>query len=169
MSRRLDLAEDGVVKTKPLHHPWTEVLDENVGVGGEPTHRCDGSIAFEVEHDAFLAGVELAEVAAGAVAQWQSRAHHIACRRLDLDHLGTEVRHEACAVRAGNGGREIEHAQARVCFHHLASLPTCLRAEGSLVCSLRASDEWEMAGAVQIEAWPPIRSARPAAAPNLFG
>src|SRR5262245_63738798 len=84
-------AEHGVVEAKPPHDPRTVVLDENVGISCQPTSGGHCAFSLEVEHDALLAGIELAEVAAGAAAQRQAGAHHVALWRFDLDHLRTKV------------------------------------------------------------------------------
>jgi hypothetical protein len=68
--------------------------------------------------------VELAEAAAAdAVAQWWARAHHVAFRSFDLDDVGAEIREQACTVRAGDGGGEVEDPQAGECLVHFLSLP----------------------------------------------
>ena len=90
---------------------------------GQALGRRHRARALEVEHNALLAGVELAELAAGAITQRRPRAHHVALGRLDFDDLGAEVGEQPRAVRAGDRRREIEDPQARQCFFHLAFPP----------------------------------------------
>jgi hypothetical protein len=53
-----------------------------VGAFGKPEHCLDGVSVFQVEHDALLAGIELPEAGARAVAERHPRAHHVAFRRI---------------------------------------------------------------------------------------
>ena len=106
------LAERGVVEAQPRHHAGPEVLDHDVGQGGKLIDDRLGGLALQVDRKALLAAVERAEIAAVAVAQRWPAADHVALEPLDLDDLGTEVGHQARAVRAGQHRGEIEHADA---------------------------------------------------------
>src|SRR6266446_10797849 len=92
--------------------PYTTLFRSlNVGRGDEPADRLDRIRRFEVERDALLAGVELTEAGAGAVAQRRPGAHHVAVGRFDLDHFGAEIGEHAGTVGAGDRGGEIEHTK----------------------------------------------------------
>jgi hypothetical protein len=116
---RVGFAERGEVEAEPAHHARPVVLHQDVDFGGETVRGRDGALLLEVEHHAALAGVELAEVAAGAVAQRRARAHHVTFRRLDLDDVGAEIGQQARAVRPGDGGGEVEDPQAGKCLVHV--------------------------------------------------
>src|SRR6185436_6474449 len=97
--------------SKVSHHSGAKILNQHIGSGDESADRLDRIRRFEIERDAFLAGVKLAEACAGAVTQWRSGAHHIAVGGLDLDHFGAEIGEHAPTVRTGNRRGEIEHAK----------------------------------------------------------
>ena len=84
---------------------YSGILDQPM----DDPHRACG---FQVEHEALLAGIELAEIGAVAVAKRRAQAHLLAFRRFDLDHLGADIRQQARAVRAGQHDGEIQHADA---------------------------------------------------------
>jgi hypothetical protein len=79
----------------------------------------DGLGVLQVQRQAALAGVELAEVAAVAAlpvvvgAQRLAQPHVVALGRFDLDHVGAQVGQQPGAVGAGQHDAEVEHAQAR--------------------------------------------------------
>src|SRR6478609_821913 len=113
----IELAEAGVVKAEPPHDPGTVILDENVGIARKATSGRYCGRGLKVKHDTLFAGIELTKIAAAATAQGWPRAHHVALRRLDLDHFGAEVSEQPRAVRTGDGRREIKNAQARIGSH----------------------------------------------------
>src|ERR1700728_705943 len=67
---------------------------------------------LEVEREALLPGVELRKIGASALADGRPRPHVLAFRRLDLDELGAEIRHEPRTIRTRNHCGEVEHAYA---------------------------------------------------------
>jgi len=99
-------------------------------------HNLDRLGPLQVEDDALLAGVELAEGGAGAVAQRRARPHHVALGRLQLDHLGAEIGQKPRAMRPGDRRREIDdpHTVQRA-FHSRLSRAVSTRRE---IASLRS-------------------------------
>src|SRR6516162_1666313 len=67
---------------------------------------------LQVEREAALAGIELAEIRAVAVAKRRTQPHVIAFRRLDLDDIRADIGEQPRAIRTGQHDREIEHADA---------------------------------------------------------
>ena len=101
-----------MAEAEPLHHAGPEVLDQHVGLADEAMHQGDRLGMLQVEREAALAGVELAEIGALAVAQRRAQAHVVALGRFDLQHVGAHVGEQARAVRAGQHDREVEDAEA---------------------------------------------------------
>ena len=101
-----------VVEPESLHHAGTIVLDDHVALGGELANQRNGFRTFQVESDALLAGVELGEIGASAVAARRPRADEIALRRFDLDDLGAQVRHQPRGIGARHHGGEVQHPHA---------------------------------------------------------
>jgi hypothetical protein len=101
-----------VVEFQSPHHPRTEVFDEDVRSGDKPAYGIDGFGGLQIEHQAFLADVELAEHGAATVPDRRPGSHRLAFDRLDLDHLRAHVGEHPRAMGAGNRGRKIEHAKA---------------------------------------------------------
>ena len=92
--------------------PGPEVLDDDVGTVGEPLEEVDRGRVLEVERDVALADVLLGEVGGDRVPPGEREAGHVAFGRLDLDHVGTQVREHAPAVRPGQHPREVEDGDA---------------------------------------------------------
>src|SRR5690606_3636452 len=108
--------ELGVVAVQPLPvetqlaaSPCREVHDHGVGVGEEHGQRGTPLLPGEIEPDAALAGVVLAEVDA-AEAGVAERAGRVAGERLDLDHVGSEVCEHLGARRPGDVLAEVDDA-----------------------------------------------------------
>src|SRR5207302_7648933 len=89
-----------------------EILDHDNGGRDQPLDDLDRLRSLQVEDDALLPRVELAEGSAGAVAQRRARPHHVALGRFELDHLGAEIGQEPRAMRPGDRRREIDDPQA---------------------------------------------------------
>ena len=95
-----------------MHHAGAEVLDQDVGGRGQPADRLLAVLGLEVEHDALLADIELAEHGAAALAQRRPGPHRLAAVGLDLDDLGAHVGEHARTVGTGDGGRKIQDPEA---------------------------------------------------------
>ncbi|MGY2934251.1 hypothetical protein ACVWZ6_003853 [Bradyrhizobium sp. GM6.1] len=95
-----------------MHHARAEVLDQDVGSRGQPADRLLAVLGLEVEHDALLADVELAEHGAAALAQRRPGPHRLAAVGLDLDDLGAHVGEHPRTMGTGDGGRKIQDPKA---------------------------------------------------------
>src|SRR5689334_3893223 len=102
--------ERAVVESELLQRSRTEVLDEDVRLGGQAIERCAPVRMFEIERDAFLVAVDAQEVRAFTLEEWRApRSSVIAfARLLDLDHARTHIGEQHRAVRAGEHARQIE-------------------------------------------------------------
>ncbi len=90
-----------------------EVLDQHVGIGGERDQRIATRVGLEVEHDRALVPTEQLPRVRVAAFGWEPPhpAHTVTRRRLDLDHVGTEVREMARRARTREHGRHVDHPQ----------------------------------------------------------
>ncbi|MGY4335998.1 hypothetical protein ACVWW3_000904 [Bradyrhizobium sp. LM2.9] len=95
-----------------MHHAGTKVLDQDVGRRGQPAHRLLAVLGLEVQHNALLADIELAEHGAAALAQRRAGPHRLAAVGLDLDDLGAHVGEHPRTMGTGDGGRKIQDPEA---------------------------------------------------------
>ncbi|MGY4426754.1 hypothetical protein ACVWY2_009203 [Bradyrhizobium sp. JR6.1] len=109
---RIDVADRGIVELEPAHHAGAEILHQHVGGRDQPAHGFDAGRRLQVEHEAVLADIELAERRRAMVAHRRSRPHRLALGGFDLDHLRAHVGEHPRAMRSGDRGRKIEHAKA---------------------------------------------------------
>src|SRR5882724_7143375 len=91
-----------VVQLQSPHHAGTKVLDEDVSTHNKPADNFDRVRRFQIENEALLADIELAEGGTEAVANWRAGSHRLALDRLDLDDLRSHVGKHPCAMRAGD-------------------------------------------------------------------
>jgi hypothetical protein len=108
----IERLQRGVVEFQSPHHPRAEILHDDVRSCHKPADRVDRIGRFQIEHEAFLAGIELAEHAAEAVAKRPAGSHRLASNQLDLDDLRSHVGKHPRTMRAGDRGRKIEDAEA---------------------------------------------------------
>src|SRR5689334_7848917 len=116
--RRVDdpwvaLLDGIVVDAEPLHDTGTERLDHDIGSLGEGEEGLAPLRRLQIDDDALLPAMGVAEpdaLAAGAVAQMTGRL--ALPRRLDLDHLRAVVGHHHREMRTGQEHREIDDANA---------------------------------------------------------
>ena len=100
-------------QTEPLERAGPEVLDQHLGIGHQAAHHLEVDGRLQVEGNRPLVPVDqlppqtfsVAWVAPGHVAQAVTTVGS-----LDLDHVGAEIGKIASAIRAGEHGRQIEHA-----------------------------------------------------------
>src|SRR5256712_3926162 len=110
---RVRLAERRVPDPHPLRGPGSEVLDDDVGPLHEREVGPAREVVAQVERDALLAAVvggKLGSLPALALAPAAERV--AGPRRLDLDHLGTEVGEEHRGVRSADEARDLENTHA---------------------------------------------------------
>src|SRR5690606_2483296 len=98
-----------VAAAQPLHRAWPVVLDQDVGFRGETVDQRLSVLRLQVDHEAALVAVQVAEEADGEAGQ---AARGVALgRRLDLDHVGAEVSEHRARGRPTHGMAELQHAQ----------------------------------------------------------
>ena len=89
---RVDPSEARIVDAEPGRHRGAEILDQHIGALDQPMQHRETFLLLQIEREGALAAVRaekeprLARQAGGKLAQ------HVALRRLDLDHIGAEVR-----------------------------------------------------------------------------
>ena len=66
-------------------------------------------LLLQVEADRLLAPVEGSEVLAEAVGVRRPLTEHVPVRRLDLDHVGAEIRQQHAAVGTGGNVAQLDH------------------------------------------------------------
>ena len=102
-----------VVQLQPSHHAGAKIFDQDIGVGDKPADDFDRVRRFQIENEAFLADIELAEGGAEQPLRTGGRVRIVSpSAGLDLDDLRAHVGEHPRAMRAGNRGRKIEHAKA---------------------------------------------------------
>ena len=107
------VGRDGLVVQPVLGHAArAQVLDEDVGAARELLAHRDVLGVAQVERDRALPAVD-AEVVGRRLVALRRRpgARLVALRRLDLDHLGTQVRQQHRRVGPGQHPREVGHHQ----------------------------------------------------------
>ena len=109
---RIELAQRSIVELQSPHHARAEILDQHVGACDQTANRFHSLGRFQIEHQTFLADVELAEGGAAIIAHRRAGSHRLAFGGFDLDDLGAHIGEHPRAMRSGDRGRKIEHAQA---------------------------------------------------------
>jgi hypothetical protein len=91
-----------------------EGLDQHVGRLAKVEQKIAPLGRLEIEHDALLAAVEIAEEHGGRPVEEANVAAGVAfARRLDLDHLGAVIGERHGQVRARQERGEVDDAQVR--------------------------------------------------------
>jgi hypothetical protein len=90
--------------------PVAEIFQEYVGAGQQPVHRLAVLLFAEVENDAALAAIEQREERRSHSAK---AAGLVTGRRLDLDHIGAELRQNHAAGRTHHHMGHLDHPHAR--------------------------------------------------------
>jgi hypothetical protein len=101
----------GVVELQSPHHARAEILDQHVRGRDEAADGLKPAGRFQIQHQAVLADIELAERGRAAIAHRRTGPHRLAFLGFDLDDLRPHVGQHPRAVGSGNRGREIEDAQ----------------------------------------------------------
>ena len=112
-----------------------KVLQEHVGGGEQPMHGLAVFGLGEIEHDAALAAVEQREEGGAHAAE---AAGLVAGRRLDLDHLGAELRQDHAAGRTHHHVGHLDDPHARQAAVPSRSLFSPLRVK-SFVTQIKPS------------------------------
>jgi len=96
-----------------------DVVDEEIGTGGESIEDRLSARGGDVEGNAALVGVEVEEEPTlvgmcDIPDEWAARAGPISASRwLDLDHVGAEIREELRPVRCAHEAPELENPESR--------------------------------------------------------
>ncbi|MNR06974.1 hypothetical protein D3C85_1230740 [compost metagenome] len=89
---RIDGSNGGVIQPQARHGLRPDVVDEHVGIRGEPQQRLAAIGLLEVQHHAALAAIGVQEDATHAgIPAGPDAAHRVAAGRLDLDDVGAQV------------------------------------------------------------------------------
>src|SRR6185436_8063069 len=96
-----------VVDAEPVFHVRPVVLDDDVRSLDETEKDLAALRCLEVERNRALVAMQVLEIRPVARA-----AHVLVARRLDLDHVGAEIRELAHAARTGPHSRQVEHPKA---------------------------------------------------------
>ncbi|MDT4875913.1 hypothetical protein FQZ97_1113170 [compost metagenome] len=113
---RVDFGQGRKAEAQAIHHTRTEVLQYDVGLFHEPADRREVLCILEIQRDALLSRIQLAEVRTLAFSQGRPQAHVIPSGWLDLDHVCAQIGEQAAAVGAGHHDREIQNPQAGQCI-----------------------------------------------------
>ena len=110
---RIDRGELRIPQPPFFQPAGAEVLHHDVAFGREFGNDLLPFGAAQVDADQRLVAEDARRVERLAVETLAHRAHRIAVGRFDLDDLRAEVRQQAAAERAGDGGPHLEHAISR--------------------------------------------------------
>ena len=102
-----------VPDSEPLRHARTKRLDEHVGGRTQPQQLIAVAFLLEIEDDALLAAVQIAEEHRRRPVGEPDLAARIAVGRLDLDDLGAVIGEGEREIRARQEYRKIDDAQTR--------------------------------------------------------
>ena len=102
----------GVAESEPVENAGPEVLEHDVGCGGEFGDEIAAGFESQVDGDAPLPAVLLREVRGQPADPRLRGASEVALGRLDLDHVGAEVGERLAARRAGQHPGQVEHPDA---------------------------------------------------------
>ena len=108
---RIGLRQDVISQPQPAHDVGPVVLDQDVGLADQVQHQLPGAGCAQVDADVALAGVLLVEKAGYATLHPPPITGDVALRRLDLDHVGAQVREQAPGEGTGQDAGEIQHPQ----------------------------------------------------------
>ena len=116
---RVTRRHGGVADPEAIDHARAERLDEDICRLGEAQQRLTRLGVLEVEAEALLAAVGVAEEHAVTADRGTDMAVRLAFARwLDLDHRGAMVGHHEGGLRPGKEQREVDDAQT--CEFHWA-------------------------------------------------
>jgi hypothetical protein len=110
---RVDFLDRLVVDAELFGDARPEILDDDVGRGGELHEYFLALRLLHVERDALLVAIEHRKAIALVVDLGLEAARAVAFgKSFDLGHVGAHVREHQRAVRSGHDGGEIEHLHA---------------------------------------------------------
>ena len=124
---RIDLLQRRAIQLESPHHPRAEIFDQNIRAGGQLADDINRVRRFQVEHQAFLAGIELAEHRTGPIADRRAGPHRLTLHRLDLDDFRAHVGQHPGAVWTGDRSREVEDAKSLEALCQNTLIVSCYR------------------------------------------
>ena len=104
-------------EAEPRGRGGAVVVDEQIGIGEQPSEGIAPRIGPQVEHDAALVAVDGREVGAAPILRvspprWTPGARLVALRRLDLHDVRAEIGEEHRRERPGQHAAEVDDADA---------------------------------------------------------
>ena len=110
---RVGLMQRGIIELQSPHHAGTEILHQHVRGRDQPANRLQSRRRLQIQNQAVLADIELAEGGRAIIPHRRAGPHRLAFLGLDLDDLRPHIGEHSRAVGSGNRGRKIEDPQAR--------------------------------------------------------
>lgn len=107
---RVDLAHALIVDAELGFHVGSKVLDDDVGLPGQPHEHFQALGVFQVQRDGAFVAVQILEVRAVARAA-RLLAGGVLQQRIDLDDIGAPIRELAHTGRPGADAGEVEHRE----------------------------------------------------------
>ncbi|MGY3220527.1 hypothetical protein ACVIM5_001134 [Bradyrhizobium sp. USDA 4512] len=105
---RVDRGEALIVDAELLLHVGAEILDHDVGLGGEALEHGEPALVFQVQRHGPLVAVQILKVGTPPGAA-RLLATGILGQRVDLDDIGAPIRELPHAGRPGADPGQIEH------------------------------------------------------------
>jgi len=100
-------------ETQAFHNAWPIRLEQDIGKTHQFGKTAAAALAFQIETDHLLAGIDLlVERGDAVIIEKDERPHRIAAWRFDLDHVSAEVGEQARRKGTGKILAEIEDPDA---------------------------------------------------------
>ena len=106
---RIDFRKIGIAAAESVHGAGRVVLDHGVGSRHKSMQQIAAFGRLEIDGEAALVAIEGWEEARAKADQ---PARRVTIRRLDLDHIGTEIGKDQACGRTHNSMAEFQHANA---------------------------------------------------------
>src|SRR5262249_6479803 len=101
---------DLIADAEAVTDAGAEVLDDDVALGDQFVRNLEPFRRLEVERNAALVAVHQEKQATLTADERTNMPVVVALRRLDLDHVGTDIRQQRRAERPGHDARKVENA-----------------------------------------------------------
>jgi hypothetical protein len=93
-----------MIELQSPHHAWTKILHQYVRGRDQPADRLRSTGRLQIQHQAVLADIELAEGGRAIIPHRRAGPHCLAFLGLDLDNLCSHVGEHSCTMGSGNRG-----------------------------------------------------------------
>ena len=110
---RVDLSENRLTKTHPLHSARSKILDEHIRIGNQIKQNFLAVFGFEINTNGSLASITGEKCSRDLVDGRPDMAHLFAGGGLYLDDVGTLIRQHHGRNRTRHHTRQIQHFDAR--------------------------------------------------------